>query len=117
MKAIIRRSNIELVGNLMVADSIFARMKGLLGKTSLPKGSGLWLQPCKGIHTFGMKFTIDVVFLTTDLEVVAVYNDLSPNRFTKILPKAATVIELPAATAADKGLLLGDFIDISDLHI
>lgn len=117
MKAIIRNSNIELVGNLMVADSIFARMKGLLGRNSLPEASGIWLKPCKGVHTFGMKFTIDVVFLSTDHRVVAVYNNLPPNRITRIYSKAATVIELPATTAASKGLLTGDIIDITDLFI
>lgn len=116
MKAIIRNSNIELVGNLMVADSIFARMKGLLGKTSLPEASGLWLKPCKGVHTFGMGFNIDVVFLNKENQVVAVYNNLHPNQLTRIYPKAATVIELPANSVSSKGLLIGDFIDIIDLN-
>ena len=112
MKAIIRNSNRVLVGNLMVADSIFTRMKGLLGRDSLSKGSGLWLKPCKGVHTFCMKFAIDVVFLNRKNQVVTVMHNLQPNRLTKIFPEAVTVIELPAFSAKEVNLLTGDTIDI-----
>lgn len=111
MKAVICKSDIELVGNLMVADSIFTRMKGLLGKDSLPRGSGLWLKPCKGVHTFGMRFTIDVVFLDRENRVIEVISELKPNRMTTIFPHAATVLELPASMVSEAKLAKGDIID------
>src|SRR5512138_71546 len=98
MKALIGYSGIELVGNLMVADSILTRMKGLLGRDSLPHGSGLWLKPCKGVHTFGMKFAIDVVFLDRDNRVIETISGLKPNRMTAVYAQAATVLELPSST-------------------
>lgn len=113
MKAVIRASGLEMVGNLMVADTIFSRMKGLLGTAHLPENSGLWLKPCKGVHTFGMKFTIDVVFLNKNNQVVAIVEKLRPNCLTRIIPEAATVIELKSSSAENLNLMKGDIIDIS----
>lgn len=96
----------------MVADSILTRMRGLLGKDSLPLGYGLWLKPCKGVHTFGMKFAIDVVFLDLEHRVIAMLNGLKPNRMTSIYPCASTVLELPESTVVDAQLSIGDFLDI-----
>lgn len=112
MHVIILNSNKALVGNLMVADSIFTRMKGLLGRDSLPDGSGLLLKPCKGVHTFGMRFAIDVVFLSRSNQVVDIIHNLPPNRLTRIMAEAAAVIELPAFSAAAAGLSKGDSIEI-----
>lgn len=112
MKIIICNSNKVLVGNLMVADSIFARMKGLLGLTSFPKGSGIWLKPCKGVHTLGMKFAIDVIFMDRENRVIKIIKELKPNRITAIYSGAATVLELPAYTASESGLSTGDVIEM-----
>jgi uncharacterized membrane protein (UPF0127 family) len=111
-KAVIRNSGQVLVSNLIVADSVFTRMKGLLGKDSLPHGSGLWLNPCRGVHTFGMKFSIDVVFLNREHRVIAIINEMKPNRMTAIYPTVATVLELPATSVADAHLSTGNIIDI-----
>lgn len=113
MKAVMRNTGTELVGNLMVADSILTRMKGLLGRDSLSKGSGLWLKPCNSVHTFCMKFAIDVIFLNRNNQVVNIVHNLPPNRLTRIFSEAVSVIELPALAAADAGLSKGDFVDIS----
>lgn len=111
MRAVINNSGRALVGNLTVADSIFSRMKGLLGRDVLSKGEGLWIRPCKGVHTFGMKFAIDVIILNREQCVIAIMNELKPNRMTAIYYSAATVLELPAATARDAQLSVGDVID------
>lgn len=113
MKAVIQNSGKELVGDLMIADSIFSRMKGLLGKDSLPTGSALWLIPCKGVHTFGMKFAIDVIFIDRENRVIAISDNMMPNRMTAIYPSAATVMELPAGTAAAVKLSAGDIIEVT----
>ncbi|TML60208.1 MAG: DUF192 domain-containing protein, partial [Actinobacteria bacterium] len=55
-------------------------MKGLLGRTSLPDGEGLLLKPCGSVHTFFMRFPIDVVFLDRELSVVAVSAEVAPWR-------------------------------------
>ena len=112
MRAVTRISGKELASNLTVADSVFTRMKGLLGKKSLAYGEGIWLKPCKGIHTLGMRFPIDVVVLDKNLNVIAIIDALKPNRLTAIYSKAATVLELPAHSAAKSGLSTGDVIEI-----
>lgn len=111
MQAIITNSGRVLVGNLTVADSIFSRMKGLLGKDVLSEGEGLWIKPCKGVHTFGMKFAIDVIILNREQRVIAIKNELKPHRMTTIYSGASTVLELPAATARNAKLSIGDVIN------
>jgi uncharacterized protein len=98
MKATDCTSGKNLALNLAVADTLFTRLKGLLGRSALPAGQGLWIKPCNSIHTFGMKFPIDVVFLDKGSRVVGVAKTLRPNRISRIYCGAASVIELPAGT-------------------
>jgi len=60
------------------ATSILARMKGLLGRKSLPEREAMLLDPCGSIHTFGMRFAIDVVFLDADWQVIGTRTNLRP---------------------------------------
>lgn len=112
MRAVIRDSGHDLVGNLMVADSIFTRMKGLLGRSSLARDNGLWLKPCNSVHTFLMQFSIDLVFLDSGNRVIKIIHELRPNRVTLIYFGAASVIELPAGSAAESALSHGDIIEM-----
>ena len=112
MRAVIRDTGKELANDLTVADSLFARMKGLLGVTFLAPGEGIWLRPCKAVHTFGMRFAIDVVVLDRNRSVLAVINGLKPNRATAIYRRASTVLELPAHSAVAAGLSPGDIIEM-----
>ncbi len=81
-----------------MAEKFFDRLKGLLGRKALPAGECLWIKQCKGIHTFGMRFPIDAVFLDREKHVVAIKKDLKPNRVTKVFFRAESVLELPAGT-------------------
>jgi uncharacterized membrane protein (UPF0127 family) len=63
MRAINLTKNMELSNHVTVAYSLLARMKGLLGRQGLEPGESLWIRPCNSIHTIGMKFPIDAVFL------------------------------------------------------
>ena len=96
-----------------VADSLFARMKGLLGRDDLPPGHCLWICPCKGVHTFFMRFDIDVLVLDRNQRVLAVITSLAPNRMSPVYARGATVLELPAH-AAD-GVVIGDLIEFVEL--
>lgn len=106
-------SNKEIVHNLFVADTIFLRMKGLLGKNSLRNDEGLWIKPCKGVHTFGMKFPIDVLFLDRNNLVIAIKKELAPNRMTLIYPRAITVIELSSGMIEATATKIGNQIMMS----
>jgi len=87
-----------LAYRVKVADSILSRLVGLLGKRSLALDSGLWIVPSSGVHTLGMLFTIDVVFLDKNLKVVGLRELLRPFSITGLNLQADSVIELPAHT-------------------
>jgi len=90
-----------------VADSSSTRRTGLLKHESLPEGEGLWIVPCEAVHTFWMKFAIDVLYLDRKRKVVKVRKDLAPWRISGCL-RAHSVLELPAGTAAKTGTVAGD---------
>jgi uncharacterized membrane protein (UPF0127 family) len=112
MKAVLTSGGKELAADVTVAASFTSRIRGLLGRSSLPAGQGLLIKPCKGIHTFFMKFSIDVVFLDRDNRVVALHPSLHPNRMTRIYLKAHSVLELPAGTIG-KDVTVGGVICFS----
>ena len=84
-------------------------MKGLLGRSSLPPGEGLLLKPAGSVHTFFMRFPIDVVFLDRELHVVAVAPELRAWR-TAGRRGAKAALELPAGEAARRGIKSGDHL-------
>lgn len=102
-----------LAHRVKVADSILSRLVGLLGKRSLDSGSGLWIFPSRGVHTLGMMFDIDVVFLDKDHKVVAVHEVLHPFSMTGVYLNAESVLELPAHTIFKSRTKVGDDLMIS----
>ncbi len=90
-----------------VANSSSRRRKGLLGIERLPRGAGLWIAPCEAIHTFGMKMSIDAIFLDRHFEVRKLHAHLAPRRISFCF-SAASVLELEAGTAAITGTAIGD---------
>ena len=87
----------------LLAETPFARLRGLLGRSGLSSGEGLLLRPAASIHTAFMKFAIDVVFLDRDLRVVKVVPELVPWR-TAACRGARAVLELPAGEASRRAL-------------
>src|SRR5437868_14937833 len=87
----------------------WSRMKGLLGRRSLPPGHGLLLQPAGSIHTFFMRFPIDAVFLDGERRVVKVAAHVRPWR-TAAGKKARAVLELAAGEASRLGIKTGDVL-------
>ena len=89
-----------IVPLLLIADGTWSRMRGLLGRSGLPTGTGMLLSPCTSIHTVGMQFSLDVIFLDRDQQVVRVVRSLQPNRFALGGRGAKSAVEL-AAGAVD----------------
>jgi hypothetical protein len=85
----------------------------LLKHEELPEGEGLWIFPTQAIHTFGMRFPIDVVFLDSFLSVKRIYPSLSPYRLTTFVWGAQSVLELPAGSLASTGTMVGDQLHFS----
>jgi len=84
------------------ADTFRARAKGLLGASFLDDAQALWLAPCRAVHTFGMRFAIDVVFLDGRGKVLRIVPNLLPYRLAWCL-RAASVLELAAGTMQRPG--------------
>ena len=100
-----------------VADSYFTRLIGLLGKGKrwAQLGRGLWIVPSRGVHTIGMLFPIDLIFLSKEKEVVHVEEHVRPFRVSKVSLKATSVLELPAHTIYRSRTQVGDQLEIARL--
>jgi uncharacterized membrane protein (UPF0127 family) len=88
---------VMLAHRVEVADHGATRRKGLLGRSTLPAGEGLWIVPCESVHTFGMKFPIDLVYLDRNKKVKKVRSGVPPWRLSACL-SAHSVIELATGT-------------------
>jgi len=102
-----------VASRLEVATTAAARRKGLLGRSGIPPGGGLLLVPCRSVHTMGMKFPIDIVFITKHLRVARVLHQVKPGAVNRQCLKAHSVLELPAGTAATRRIELGDQLRIT----
>lgn len=91
-----------------LARSFFARLKGLMGHPGLAAGEGLLINPCSSVHSYFMRFPIDVVFADRDDVVVGLTPAMPPNRPYAGARRARYVIELPAGTIAASGTQVGD---------
>lgn len=103
--------SVSLGDSVEVADEGSRRAIGLLKHTGLEAGHGLWITPCEGIHTFFMKFAIDVVFMDRKRRVRKVVPALRPWKLSVCLP-AHSVLELPAGVIAQTGTARGDQLEI-----
>ena len=101
--------------DVTVADNYFRRLVGLLGKTKrwAKLGRGLWIIPSRGVHTIGMLFPIDLVFLSKDRTVVHVEEHFRPFRVSRISLRAASVLELPTHAIYRSRTKVGDAMEIS----
>lgn len=95
-----------------VADHGAARRKGLLGRSELPTGEGLWIVPCESVHTFGMKFPIDLVYLDRRKKVKKVRSDVPAWRLSACLT-AHSVLELASGTVHTTQTMPGDTLEFS----
>src|ERR1700678_3430089 len=101
-----------LASCLEVADSGAKRNKGLLGRKGLSPGEGLWILPCESVHTFGMQFSIDLVYLDRKHRIRKVRSGVPPWRISACL-SARSVIELPSGTIHDTQSKAGDRLEFS----
>ncbi len=99
--------NSLLADSADVADSSAKRQKGLLGRDSLPTGYGLWIVPCEAVHTCGMRFPIDVIYLDRKKRVRKLRRAMVPWRLSMCV-LAHSVLELPAGVIQQTGTQTGD---------
>jgi uncharacterized membrane protein (UPF0127 family)/CheY-like chemotaxis protein len=97
----------------VLADHAPRRMRGLMFRKSLPQGEGMFLLPAPGVHTFFMRFPLDLVFLDRQWRVVRLVEGVKPWR-ARSLRKARAVLELPAGEIALRGVRMGDQLAFDD---
>lgn len=95
----------------VLAQTMWTRLRGLLGRRELTQGEGLLLVPCNGVHTLGMRFAIDVVFLSESGAVIHCVENLRPGRWVRA-PGARMTLELRAGSVRAAALKQGDRLQL-----
>jgi len=110
-----RSRNAYLATEVAVADTHWTRLRGLMGTSAATfrSGQGLWIIPCHGVHTFAMRFPIDVVYLDRTKKIVYLEKSLLPWRIAPVRRKATSVLELPPDTLSSTGTAVGDELEIA----
>ncbi|HVN20340.1 MAG TPA: DUF192 domain-containing protein [Dongiaceae bacterium] len=110
-----RTRQADLATALAVANTHWTRLRGLLGLAAddFGNGAGLWIVPCHGVHTLGMGFPIDVLYLDRALKIIDMKSAVLPWRFTPVLRQATSVLELPCGTIGQTKTAIGDTIEIT----
>lgn len=104
--------NVLIAQEAQLAVTMNQRLKGLLGRNSLGLNEALILKPCSSIHTFFMRFSIDVLFLDKDMQVVKIIQDMSPNRLGQIIWRSHMAIELSSGKISQTNTEVGDTIEL-----
>lgn len=100
-----------LATRLESAHTAQTRKKGLLGRDCLLPGEGLWIAPCESVHTFFMRFPIDLVYLDRDRRIRKVRSSVGPWRLSACFT-AKSVLELPAGTIGATRTQRGDELEM-----
>jgi uncharacterized membrane protein (UPF0127 family) len=108
LKIINKTKNAVLAEEAIMADRLFPRIKGLLGRKNFRQGEAIIITPCNSIHTFFMGFPIDVLFVNKNNLVVKAISAMPPGRLTPIYFNACFVIELPPGTIQSTSTSKGD---------
>ncbi|MFH1799591.1 MAG: DUF192 domain-containing protein [Candidatus Omnitrophota bacterium] len=103
-----------LARRVWVCDDLLSRCRGLLFRPDFPEGEACWLVPCRSVHTWGMRFPIDILALDRDHKVIARLDALKPWRLSPFFTKAYSILEfrspMPGACAVGERLIFQDGI-------
>ncbi|MDH5581460.1 MAG: DUF192 domain-containing protein [Bdellovibrionales bacterium] len=94
--------NMPVAEKVFLANDPISRMVGLMFRSGLHEGEGLLIRPCNSIHTFFMRFNIDVLFLDKEYRVLKIIRNLRPWRMTRMYFKASQVLELQGGTLSEE---------------
>ena len=104
----------KIASHAACAKNLFQRLRGLIGRLPLREGEALWIPHCQGIHTWGMSYPIDVIFLDSRKTVVRTARELRVNSFGPVSWKADSVVELPSGTLQKFQVQPGDRLAFVD---
>lgn len=105
---LLNERGVVVVRRCRAARSMTDRMVGLLGRAMLPPGEGLLLSPCSAIHTIGMQFPIDVVFLGVGGRVLKVARNVTPGQFRVSCQEAIETLEVASGWLSPELAAIGD---------
>ena len=111
MKLINLTSNTIISENVIIANTFFKRLKGLMFSKELRDENSLLILSCNAIHTFNMKYNIDVLYLDKNNNILAIDEDMPPGKMGKLVKKAVSVVELPSGKAKKKGIEIGQVVE------
>lgn len=112
VKVIDSTRGLTVADKVRVSETPSERRSGLLGTESLSENEGMLIVPCRQVHTLGMRYPIDVVFLDADYRVIRVTVELKPWRLSPFVRRAKAVLELRAGRVKKAGLAEGDRLKI-----
>jgi uncharacterized membrane protein (UPF0127 family) len=91
--------------------TFFKRLKGLMGTATLPDGTALLIKPCSSIHTWFMRYPIDVIFINRENRIIKILHSIPPYRLGPYVRGAVAAIELPAGRCGQTGTNEGDLVE------
>lgn len=110
MKIVNQTRGKVLAEKARVTRSARERMRGLLGRDGLDPGEGLYISPCTSIHSFFMRFVFDAVFVGKDGTVLHIISRMKKWRASRIVSRAAGVLELPEGVLEKTATVKGDVL-------
>ena len=93
-----------IADNVKIAENFFTRATGLLGKSTIHCEEGLLIRPCRQVHTFFMRFDIDVLFLLRSGEIVFIKESMAPGNVSPFVKNCFGVLELKSGTVKDHSI-------------
>ena len=108
--------NTLIATDVEIATSSAQRSKGLLGRSALGTGEGLWIVPCESVHTFAMRFAIDLIYLDKQQKVRKICSSVRPWRISACLT-AHSVLELAAGVVRDEDARPGDILAFTPVEL
>lgn len=113
MKIINKSRDTVIARHAKIADTVIARLQGLLGRDIFTPGEALLITRCRSIHTVFMRFSIDVIFVDKTDRVVGLARGIRPFRVSPYFFRAGYAIELPEGVVEKTGTALGDQVQVS----
>lgn len=114
MKLINEISKKIISENLIRADNYYKRLKGLMFTDYLPENSAMHIIPCNEIHTFFMKYSIDVLYLDKNNKIISMDEELIPGKIGRLIKGSNSVIELPPGKIKKEGIEIGQVLSFSE---
>ena len=112
----VSKNGVIISEHCRIARRYFERMTGLLKHKTLEPGEAMLICPCSQVHTFGMKFDIDVVFLSRDGVILEILRGMRPGRISRYVKRASGILELSSGTADENGLEIYDRLKIGPVR-